>query len=73
MISQNAGFDSTDILNKLRQKHHAGGKYYGVDIMNDGICDTYRLYIDSSILWETCLCATLYSGRVMTDSLGCFA
>jgi hypothetical protein len=47
MISQNAGFDSTDILNKLRQKHAAGGKYFGVDIMNDGICDTHETFV-----WE---------------------
>lgn len=47
MISQNAGFDSTDILNKLRQKHAAGGQNFGVDIMNDGICDTYE-----SFVWE---------------------
>merc|ERR1719231_2197541 len=31
-ICQNAGFDSTDTLNKLRQKHGQGGKYFGVDI-----------------------------------------
>ena len=47
MVSQNAGFDSTDILNKLRQKHAAGGKYFGVDITNDGICDTYETFV-----WE---------------------
>ena len=47
LISQNAGFDSTDILNKLRQKHAAGGKYFGVDIVNDGICDTHETFV-----WE---------------------
>jgi len=47
MIAQNAGFDSTDILNKLRQKHAAGGKHFGVDIMNDGICDTHETFV-----WE---------------------
>lgn len=47
LISQNAGFDSTDILNKLRQKHAAGGKYFGVDILNDGICDTHETFV-----WE---------------------
>lgn len=47
MIAQNAGFDSTDILNKLRQKHAGGGKYFGVDIINDGICDTHETFV-----WE---------------------
>ena len=47
MIAQNAGFDSTDILNKLRQKHASGGKYFGVDIVNDGICDTHETFV-----WE---------------------
>jgi T-complex protein 1 subunit eta len=37
-LSDNAGFDSTDILNKLRQKHAIGdsGRWYGVDIANEG-------------------------------------
>ncbi|GAM19623.1 hypothetical protein SAMD00019534_027980, partial [Acytostelium subglobosum LB1] len=46
-ISDNAGFDSTDILNQLRQKHSQGEKWYGVDIVNEGICDTYK-----SAVWE---------------------
>ena len=34
-LCDNAGFDATDVLNALRQKHAAGGeegKNYGVDI-----------------------------------------
>ena len=46
-ISENAGLDATTILNKLRQKHDQGGKWFGVDIQNDSICDTYE-----SFVWE---------------------
>jgi len=46
-ISFNAGFDSTDILNKLRQRHAQGGKWFGVDIVNEDICDTYEQFV-----WE---------------------
>lgn len=50
-VSDNAGFDSTDILNKLRQKHSTeGGKWWGVDIVNEGICDTFE-----SAVWEPVL------------------
>lgn len=49
-LSDNAGHDSTDILNKLRQKHfkdEKDGKWFGVDINNGGICDTYASHV-----WE---------------------
>ena len=48
-ISDNAGFDSTDILNKLRYTHAKGpeGRWFGVDIQNGGITDTYN-----SFVWE---------------------
>jgi len=49
-IADNAGFDSTDILNQLRQKHAQGEKWFGVDIVNEGICDTYK-----SAVWEPAL------------------
>jgi len=50
-LADNAGFDSTDILNKLRQKHgQPDGKWFGVDIVNEGICDTY-----ASFVWEPSL------------------
>lgn len=41
-LCDNAGFDSTDILNRLRQKHAqpVTGKWWGVDIEEEGICDT---------------------------------
>lgn len=53
-LSDNAGHDSTDILNKLRQKHfnapadgQEAGTWYGVDINAGGICDTYLSHV-----WE---------------------
>ena len=49
-LAENAGFDPTDILNKLRQKHFTdpvGGRWYGVDVVNEGICDTYETNV-----WE---------------------
>merc|ERR1719431_2250189 len=33
-LCDNAGFDATNILNKLRQKHAGDGTWYGVDILN---------------------------------------
>ena len=41
-LADNAGFDSTDILNQLRHKHAAGveGRWYGVDIDSESVCDT---------------------------------
>eukprot|EP01027_Heterolobosea_sp_BB2_P025272 GEZU01038781.1.p1 GENE.GEZU01038781.1~~GEZU01038781.1.p1 ORF type:complete len:572 (-),score=215.95 GEZU01038781.1:179-1894(-) len=49
-LAENAGFDSTDILNKLRQKHATGGKWYGVDINNEDITDTFEAFV-----WEPTL------------------
>mmetsp|Transcript_34378 Transcript_34378/g.63562 ORF Transcript_34378/g.63562 Transcript_34378/m.63562 type:complete len:591 (-) Transcript_34378:119-1891(-) len=48
-LCDNAGFDATDILSALRRKHAQDddGKWYGVDITNGGICDTF----DSGV-WE---------------------
>merc|ERR1712013_320148 len=40
-LCDNAGFDATNILNKLRQKHAGDGIWYGVDIMNEDIADNY--------------------------------
>lgn len=43
-LCDNAGFDSTDVLSALRRKHaqDADGKWYGVDIANGDICDTFE-------------------------------
>lgn len=49
-LSQNAGFDATDIVNELRAKHAQGHKWYGVDIENEGVCDTYNTFV-----WEPAL------------------
>ncbi len=50
-LCDNAGFDSTDILNKLRSKHASpDGKWFGVNIEEAGICDTW-----SSFVWEPAL------------------
>ncbi|GBG86867.1 hypothetical protein CBR_g42151 [Chara braunii] len=49
-LCDNAGFDATDVLNKLRQKHALAsgeGARYGVDINSGGIIDTYANFI-----WE---------------------
>jgi len=47
-LAENAGFDSTDILNRLRQKHATEeGKWWGVDIEHEAICDTF-----ASNVWE---------------------
>ncbi|KAG0565928.1 hypothetical protein M758_7G023100 [Ceratodon purpureus] len=49
-LCDNAGFDATDVLNKLRQKHALAsgeGALYGVDINSGGIIDTF-----ASFVWE---------------------
>jgi T-complex protein 1 subunit eta len=49
-LAQNCGGDVTDILNKLRQKHHVGGpegRQFGVDCINVGVFNTYQNYV-----WE---------------------
>lgn len=50
-LCDNAGFDATDILAALRKKHFTSddddGKWYGVDIEEGSICDTFK-----SGVWE---------------------
>mmetsp|Transcript_285 Transcript_285/g.518 ORF Transcript_285/g.518 Transcript_285/m.518 type:complete len:551 (-) Transcript_285:1011-2663(-) len=47
-LSENAGFDSIDILNKLRQKHTTEeGRWWGVDVHNESITDTMKTHV-----WE---------------------
>ena len=46
-VSANAGMDPTDVLNKLRMKHAQGNKWMGVDVINNGVCDTFE-----SFVWE---------------------
>lgn len=50
--ADNAGFDATDLLNRLRQKHARdgdAGKWFGVDV------DTEGKSSDISILWRRAL------------------
>jgi T-complex protein 1 subunit eta len=50
-ICDNAGLDSTDILNKLRMKHANGGTWYGVDVDGaDGVRDNMEAFV-----WEPSL------------------
>lgn len=46
-LCDNAGFDATNILNKLRQKHAQDGIWYGVDILNEDIADNFE-----ACVWE---------------------
>jgi T-complex protein 1 subunit eta len=48
-LCDNAGFDAVDILSALRRKHamDADGQWYGVDIAEGSICDTFE-----SGVWE---------------------
>ena len=46
-VAANAGMDPTDVLNKLRMKHAHGGTWFGVDVVENGICDTFE-----SFVWE---------------------
>ena len=46
-LVENAGFDATNVLNKLRMKHAEGGKWFGVDVNAEGILDAYEAFV-----WE---------------------
>lgn len=46
-LCDNAGFDATNILNKLRQKHAQGHCWYGVDITKEHIADNFE-----ACVWE---------------------
>nr|CAG4649222.1 EOG090X03U0 [Scapholeberis mucronata]SVE93535.1 EOG090X03U0 [Scapholeberis mucronata] len=49
-LCDNAGFDSTNILNKLRQKHAQGNLWIGVDILNEDVADNME-----KCVWEPSL------------------
>nr|CAG4636902.1 EOG090X03U0 [Ceriodaphnia reticulata]SVE72854.1 EOG090X03U0 [Ceriodaphnia reticulata] len=49
-LCDNAGFDSTNILNKLRQKHAQGNRWMGVDILNEDVADNME-----KCVWEPSL------------------
>lgn len=49
-LAENSGMDSTDVLNKLRQKHAQGGAegmWYGVNVLEGDIQDLYQKFV-----WE---------------------
>ena len=47
-LAANSGFDSVDIINKLRQKHSLeGGENFGVNCFEGGIVDTFKNFV-----WE---------------------
>jgi T-complex protein 1 subunit eta len=52
-LCDNAGFDSTDILNKLRMRHARGDIWAGVDIQSEGIADNFEKFV-----WEPALVKT---------------
>ncbi|KAK1465198.1 T-complex protein 1 [Colletotrichum melonis] len=49
-LCDNAGFDATDILNKLRVEHRKGSTWAGVDFINEGIADMMERFV-----WEPAL------------------
>lgn len=50
-LCDNAGFDSTDVVNKLRAKHSTPeGKWFGVNMDEAGVCNTWE-----SFVWEPAL------------------
>jgi T-complex protein 1 subunit eta len=47
-LASNAGFDATDVLNRLRQRHAAeGGANFGIDVNTGGVVDTFEAFV-----WE---------------------
>jgi len=46
-LCDNAGFDATTILNKLRQKHAQGGVWMGMDINSEDVADNFE-----ACVWE---------------------
>ncbi|KAF6839005.1 T-complex protein 1 [Colletotrichum musicola] len=49
-LCDNAGFDATDILNKLRVEHRKGSTWAGVDFINEGVADMMERFV-----WEPAL------------------
>ena len=49
-LCDNAGFDATDILNRLRVEHRKGNIWAGVDFDNEGVRDNMKAFV-----WEPAL------------------
>lgn len=52
-ICDNAGFDATDVLNKLRMQHAKGDVWAGVDVETEGVSDNFKNFV-----WEPALVKT---------------
>jgi len=52
-ICDNAGLDSTDILNRLRQRHATGEVWAGIDVEGEGVRDNMAAFV-----WEPSLVKT---------------
>jgi len=71
-LCDNAGFDSTDVLNALRKKHHGpGGEHFGVDIDNDGICNTFEKVRGRCQNSPACVCIAPSVVSLRTDISSC--
>ncbi|KAE8212700.1 hypothetical protein CF327_g3675 [Tilletia walkeri] len=46
-LSDNAGFDATDLLNKLRMQHAQGETWAGIDMDSEGVADNMERFV-----WE---------------------
>ena len=50
-LADNAGFNATDVLNKLRKEHASGNKAnFGIDVNTGEVVDTYEAFV-----WEPAL------------------
>ena len=49
-LCDNAGFDSTHMLNKLRKAHAEGEIWAGVDVQKEGVSNNYDKFV-----WEPAL------------------
>ena len=49
-LCDNAGFDATDVLNRLRVEHKKGNIWAGVDFVNEGIANNMEKFV-----WEPSL------------------
>lgn len=52
-LCDNAGFDSTDILNRLRVEHRKGNRWAGVDFVNETVSNNLEKFV-----WEPALVKT---------------
>jgi T-complex protein 1 subunit eta len=65
-LCENAGFDATNILNKLRQKHAQGYVWYGVDILNEDIADNFEAFVwEPSLVKANAIIAASEAARII--------